>query len=131
MRLFRPVGLAEMKLVVRSGFSAFPPRLSHQPIFYHVLDLEYARQIARNWNAEDEFSGYIGFVTEFDIGDEFVARYPIQVVGASVHRELWVPAEELATFNSHLDKSIRVIEAFAGTKFLGTIDPNTRLPLEL
>jgi hypothetical protein len=131
MRLFRPIGLGELKLIAKSGFTAFPPRLSHQPIFYPVLDLEYARQIARDWNARDEFSGYVGFVTEFDVSEAGVVRYPIQVAGASVHRELWVPADELPLFNSHIVAPIRVVEAYPGPKFAGSIDPSTRLPVDL
>jgi len=32
--LFRPVGEKELELIRRSKFSAFPPRLPEQPIFY-------------------------------------------------------------------------------------------------
>lgn len=131
MRLFRPVGLAELKLIAAAGFKAFPPRLPHQPIFYPVLDLEYARQIARDWNAPDEFSGFAGFVTQFDVDDTFAAQFPVQVAGASRHRELWVPAEQLAAFNEQISGPIRVIEAFAGPRFTGAIDVETKLPVDL
>jgi hypothetical protein len=47
--LFRPVGPTELALIVRSGFSAFPPRLPDQSILYPVLDERYAVQIARDW----------------------------------------------------------------------------------
>jgi hypothetical protein len=43
-----------------AGFRQFPPRLSTQPIFYPVLSLEYAEQIARDWNTTDAASGYAG-----------------------------------------------------------------------
>jgi hypothetical protein len=45
--LYRPVGQRELELIRDSGWSAFPPRLPHQPIFYPVLNEEYAVQIAR------------------------------------------------------------------------------------
>lgn len=61
MILYRPTGLRELKLVADSGFRTWPPRLPDQPVFYPVLSLEYARKIARDWNAVDEFSGYVGF----------------------------------------------------------------------
>ena len=32
--LFRPVGQKELDLIRESDFSAFPPRLPEQPIFY-------------------------------------------------------------------------------------------------
>ena len=35
--LYRPVGQAELDLIAASGWRRFPPRLSHQPIFYPVL----------------------------------------------------------------------------------------------
>jgi hypothetical protein len=41
-------------------------------------------------------------VTEFEVDAGYAERYPIRTVGASLHRELWVPAEELADFNRHI-----------------------------
>ena len=38
MRLYRPVGQAEYDLIVQTGFTAYPPRLPEQPIFYPVLN---------------------------------------------------------------------------------------------
>src|SRR5262249_22495793 len=42
LSLYRPVGPKELALIEQSGFSAFPPRLPWQPIFYPVLNEEYA-----------------------------------------------------------------------------------------
>ena len=36
--LYRPVGKNELALIAESGFTAFPPRLPEQPIFYPVLN---------------------------------------------------------------------------------------------
>jgi hypothetical protein len=58
--LYRPVGCAELRLIMNAAFSGFPPRLPHQPIFYPVLRLEYARAIARDWNTRDASSAYAG-----------------------------------------------------------------------
>lgn len=58
--LFRPVGLYELRLIEASGYSAFPPRLEMQPIFYPVLNVDYVIQIARDWNTTDIQSGYMG-----------------------------------------------------------------------
>ena len=55
--LFRPVGRKERDLIRESDFTAFPPRLPEQPIFYPVLNEEYAIQIARDWNAKHGESG--------------------------------------------------------------------------
>jgi len=128
MLLYRPVGEAELRLIARARFRAFPPRLPHQPIFYPVLEREYAVQIARDWNTKDEASGFAGWVTEFEVEDEFVRRYPVQGAGARQHRELWVPAEELSDFNGHIVGPIRVTAGFAGTSFVGALDPVTHLP---
>jgi hypothetical protein len=131
MILFRPVGHAELLLIARTGYRAFPPRLAHQPIFYPVLTQEYARKIARDWNTVDEASGYAGFVLRFTIPDDFAQRYPVQIAGGKSHEELWVPAEELETFNQHIDGPIQVIERFYGPQFHGSVDPQTRLPTDV
>jgi len=111
--LYRPVGPDELRLIETSGFREFPARLPHQPIFYPVLNEEYATKIARDWNTKHDGSG---FVTRFQIDAAFVGRYPVQVVGSSAHRELWVPAEELAEFNRHIVGPIEVIAEFAPLK---------------
>lgn len=110
--LYRPVGQAELELIEASGWKSFPPRLAIQPIFYPVLDLDYARQIARDWNTKDAASGHAGYVTEFEVRAELVDRYEVQTVGARNHRELWVPAEELEEFNAGIVGEIRVIERY-------------------
>jgi hypothetical protein len=107
--LFRPVGPTELALIIESGNRAFPPRLLDQPIFYPVVNEEYAIQIARDWNVK---ASGAGFVTRFRISSHFVARYPVRQVGASRHRELWVPAEELPEFNAHISGQIEVIREF-------------------
>jgi hypothetical protein len=43
--LYRPVNQAELDLIASLGWQGFPPRLPEQPIFYPVLNLEYARRI--------------------------------------------------------------------------------------
>jgi hypothetical protein len=45
MQLHRPVGIHELRLIAASGWTAFPPRLPGQPIFYPVLDEGYAVQV--------------------------------------------------------------------------------------
>src|SRR3977135_1815964 len=107
--LFRPVGDKELKLIQKSAFTAFPPRLPEQPIFYPVLNEEYATQIARDWNAKMDGTG---FVTRFAVEAAFVQRYPVQTVGSSIHKELWVPATELDEFNSHIVGLIEIIAEF-------------------
>jgi len=109
--LYRPVGPKELALIAASGYREFPPRLPEQPIFYPVLNEEYARQIARDWNVPASGAGY---VTRFVVRNEFVARYPIQTVGGSVHQELWIPAEDLVEMNRHIVGLIEVIGEYKG-----------------
>ena len=107
--LYRPVGPKELALIAASGHREFPPRLPGQPIFYPVLNEEYARQIARDWNVPASGAGY---VTRFAVRKEFVTRYPIHTVGGFVHLELWIPAEELAELNRNIVGLIEVIAEY-------------------
>ena len=112
--LFRPVGRAELERIEAGGNREFPPRLPEQPIFYPVLNLEYACQIARDWNAKDPLHGYLGYVTRFQVRSEFLRRYEVHVVGDPSHQEYWIPAEDLAEFNRNLVGGIEVVAQFRG-----------------
>lgn len=107
--LFRPVGPKELALIEASGWTAFPPRLPDQPIFYPVTNEDYAIQIARDWNVKASGSG---FVTKFAVDAAYLDRFPKKVVGARVHEEIWVPAEELKEFNSKIVGPIEVTHEF-------------------
>ncbi len=111
--LYRPVGPEELALIAASGYREFPPRLGEQPIFYPVLNEEYARQIARDWNAKD--SG-VGYVTRFAVRGEFLAKHPVQTVGSAIHRELWIPAANLAEMNRNIVGVIEVIATYPPEK---------------
>jgi hypothetical protein len=109
--LYRPVGPKELALIEASGYREFPPRLPEQPIFYPVTNEEYARHIAEQWNVKESGAGY---VTKFEVREDFIAKYPIQQVGARIHTEYWVPAEELPAFNANIVGLIEVIQSFEG-----------------
>ncbi|HVT12683.1 MAG TPA: hypothetical protein VHE55_10490 [Fimbriimonadaceae bacterium] len=110
--LYRPVGQAELHLIEASNWKEFPPRLPIQPIFYPVLNLGYARQIARDWNTKDSASGNVGYVTEFEVEAAYLDAYEVQTVGAKDHQEYWIPAEDLPGFNAHIVGIIRIVERF-------------------
>lgn len=112
MKLFRPVGRDELAKIEASGMKAFPPRLPAQPIFYPVLSFAYAEQIACDWNSTSDSHAFLGYVVEFDVDDAFAARYAPRTVGSAAHRELWVPADELAAFNRHITGDIRLVAAY-------------------
>jgi hypothetical protein len=107
--LYGPVGPKELELIEASGYREFPPRLPDQPIFYPVLNEEYARQIARDWNVPASGSGY---VVRFSVRKSFAAQYPVRTVGGSVHKELWVPAEDLPELNRNIVGLLEVIAKF-------------------
>lgn len=107
--LYRPVGPKELALIKESGWLKFPSRLPEQPIFYPVLNKEYASLIAKDWNVPSSGSGYI---TKFEINSDYILDFEIHIVGSDNHTELWIPAEELDRFNLNIVGKIEVIEEF-------------------
>jgi hypothetical protein len=107
--LWRPVGPAELGLIKASGMRAFPPRLPEQPIFYPVTTEEYAVKIARDWNKPESGSGY---VTRFEVRQDFLSAYQVQEAGGRAHREYWIPAEDLNAFNEAIVGLIEISAAF-------------------
>ena len=107
--LYRPVGPKELELIKMSDYKKFPPRLPEQPIFYPVLNEEYATKIARDWNIKASGSG---FVTKFAVKSDYLAKFKIQTVGSSICQEYWIPAEELEDFNQNIVDRIEVIAEF-------------------
>lgn len=119
--LYRPVGLKEMELIAESGFKKFPPRLMWQPIFYPVLNEQYASQIALDWNTNDSFSGFCGIVTAFNVNQDFLKNYEVQNVGGTIHNELWIPATELDVFNENIVGNIEIVNAYFGKGYTETL----------
>jgi hypothetical protein len=111
--LYRPVGQKELDLICKSDYKEFPPRLPEQPIFYPVLNEEYATQIARDWNAKYNETK-VGYVTRFEVRKEYLDKYEVKVVGGSIHQEYWIPAEELKEFNRNIVGKIEVIAEYRG-----------------
>lgn len=104
--LFRPVNQAELDLVKALNWKAFPPRLPDQPIFYPVMNEEYATEITRKWNVPYYGSG---FVLKWEMDAEYLNQFEIQNVGGPHHNELWVPAEDMDEFNRHIVGMIELI----------------------
>lgn len=115
--LYRPIGEKELILIMESDFKKFPPRLEWQPIFYPVLNEEYAAEIASQWNTKDEFGNYLGFVTKFEVAKQEFDKYEVKNVGGSIHDELWVSAEELDNFNKAIQGDIEIVHVFIGEEF--------------
>ena len=102
----------ELDLIAASGWRSFPPRLAGQPIFYPVLNEEYATKIARDWNTKDPASGFVGYVLRFNVERPYVDQFEVHRVGGSRIDELWVPADELGEFNRHIVGAIDVTAEF-------------------
>ncbi len=109
--LYRPVGPEELARIRESDFTQFPPRLAGQPYFYPVQNEEYATQIARDWNAKNAAIG-AGFVTRFHVRTADLKKYDLKTVGSAIHKEYWIPAEDLPEFNRNIVGKIEVIAEF-------------------
>ncbi|MFR6100461.1 hypothetical protein [Longibaculum muris] len=120
MKLYRPVGLYEMKKILETDCKAFPPRRKQQPYFYPVLNKSYAKEIAF-WNVKDKDSGYVGFITEFDVEDSYIEKYDVHCVGNETHLELWIPAEELHNFNKNIINQIKIVDVYYGDDYKGLL----------
>ena len=107
--LWRPTGPEEIELVRASGSRRWPPRLPDQPIFYPVLNEEYATMIARDWNVP---ASGIGYVTRFDVEKSYLDQFEVHQVGGETILEYWIPAEKLEEFNDHIVGEIVEVARF-------------------
>ncbi len=107
--LYRAAGPEEMRLVTAQGYRRWPPRLPEQPFFYPVASQEYAREIAETWDVPRQGQG---FVTRFRVRKSFMDRYSIRQVGARIHLEWWIPAEDLEELNDNIVGLIEVLGEF-------------------
>ena len=54
----------------------------------------------------------MGYVVRFAVDNEYLTRFPVQNVGDAQHNELWIPAEQLAEFNQHIQGLLEVTATF-------------------
>lgn len=109
VELWRPTGPEEIELVRATGSRRWPPRLPDQPIFYPVLNEDYATRIARDWNVK---ASGVGFVTRFRVRKAFLDRYEVQQVGGQTILEYWIPAEDLEELNDNIVGTIDEVARF-------------------
>ncbi len=109
MKLYRPVNQSELDLIIESNWKKFPPRFESQPIFYPVLNEEYAQQITVEWNVP---SYGVGHVVSFEVEDGFIKKYEVQKAGLDHHLELWIPSEELEEMNEKIIGKITLLNTF-------------------
>jgi hypothetical protein len=106
--LYRPVGQKELDLIQKSGFRAFPPNLEIRSIF---LNEEYATFIARECNANDAFSGYIGYVLRLSVRTDFIAQFVISK-DSEIALEYRIPADRITQFNENIVGMIELIARY-------------------
>ena len=107
--LWRPTGQEEIELVRAGGSKRWPPRLPDQPIFYPVLNEDYAIRIARDWNVKASGDGY---VTRFAVRKSHLDQYDVHQVGGETILEYWIPAERLEELNDNIVGTIEVVGKF-------------------
>lgn len=90
-------------------WKGFPPRLPEQPIFYPVMNQEYAEEISQKWNVPAYGKG---FVLQWEMNAAYLDQFKIENVGGAHHNELWIPAEELDTFNANIVGLIELVNTF-------------------
>ncbi len=109
--LWRPTGPVELELVREREWRAWPPRLPEQPIFYPVLNEDYAIRIARDLERQARRRRFRHPLR----GRQRVPRpLPGPAGRGETILELWVPAEELDEFNAHIVGRIEVVHEFRG-----------------
>jgi hypothetical protein len=119
MRLFLPVGLPELEKIVQANCHAFPSPGLGRAGYYPSADFDGAEQMAAETRTEDELSGFAGFVTEFQVEDEYLQR----LGGRHGDPEAgWrVPEEELSNFNDAIMGVILISDAFYGSRYRGML----------
>jgi len=101
--LFRPVGQAELDLIRASGFTAFPPRLPGQPIFYPVLNEAYARAVRAGAEPRPgERGGRLGVVPVGQRGGEH--RSTVGGRPATVNDRTWCRSRRCRHYHSSRGK---------------------------
>jgi hypothetical protein len=109
--LFRSVSGQELALLEASGWLAFPPNLTGQPVFYATLDEAFARIVASDWKASNNYDG-LGFVARFAVRDAFLQTYELKAKAPSEHLAYAFPAGDLEAFNAAIVGPIEIIGAY-------------------
>ena len=106
--LYCAVSPQELEAIKCLRWKSFPARDKEEAGFYPVLNRPFALQKARDWTLPAWGEGYI---TCFRIAALYVRNFEVQTLSGEVHEELWVPAEELDTFNKNIVGKIQLLQA--------------------
>lgn len=109
LTLYRPATPQQLQQVADQQWQAFGTASLYQQYFYPMLYREYARLIARRWNARQHGQG---FVLACRVDAAWLERFPVQTIATERQREYCIPARHLAGFNAHLHGRIRLIDVY-------------------
>lgn len=107
--LFKSLNPAQLARVIASDWRLLYPDTAQQQIFYPKVNIHYAEQIARQWDARRYAAGY---VVKFLVSADFLGRYELQTVAYAEHREYKVPITELDQLNENIIGKIELVSAF-------------------
>lgn len=117
--LYRPATPRQRDSIARNGWRHFDELSLYQGCFYPMLHPDYARLVARRWNAREYGAG---FVLAFRADRQWLSQFQPQTLATETQLEYCIPARCLADFNHHLHGRIRVVESFG-------IDPQRPRPV--
>jgi hypothetical protein len=63
---------------------------------------------------------------KFQVQTAFLRQYDVHVVGDAIHREYWIPADDLIQLNSNIVGTIEIVGNFAGRRSLKAARSFTR-----
>ena len=81
-------------------------------IFLSCAERKLCAGNRKKWNVRDN-EDHKGYVTKFEVADDYCSQFELHTVGSSRHQELWIPADALESFNQHIIGTIKVIGAFS------------------
>ena len=58
----------------------------------------------------------VGYVAQFEVGSDYLARYEVHQAGGREVLEYWIPAEDLDEFNDHIMGPIRVVAEYRSVR---------------
>jgi hypothetical protein len=120
--LYRPVEIDELARIFDSGMRAIPFNRPDFPACYAAMtDFDLASQIARDFSKTSALKA--GYVVSFTIDSDSASQYEHELGGEKErdYRILWVPPEELDTFNGHIEGLIEVDAAYFEDGFTGLV----------
>ncbi len=90
-----------------------------KPVFYPSLTYDYACKLAKEWNAIDHLSEFVGIVVGFNVPPDFLNKYEQLVTGEYETKDLWVTVAELYMLNQVIEGRITVYKVYLGDGYAG------------